>query len=381
MHSDHLPQSMDVLGQDMETLRLHRLLNLGSLSAGVAHDLNNLLTGINSFATLLDKDLSPSERKTYLDLIRRTVLRASRLTGSILSYLKEEESVAIPIDPLSCVRDMVSLLQETIRDDISVQLQLPNKSHAVLIQRSDLSQLVLNLLINARDAIEGAGSITVKGSFEPQPRPQSFVLSISDSGVGIPEQDLAQIFRPFFSRKQREDAGTGLGLAIVKQIVSEAGGQITVESSLGRPTCFTVELPTTCRYSQRQVVEEVPGGNECVLIQQCGSADSYPLYELLMHKGYDSFMVTAEDGIEDLGAYLPTPPKLLVIDVMESLEVAWGAFGRLRESFPDSRVLITLSHLSCTDIPLPPGVDILQKPFESHEFWKSVRQLLDSRLV
>lgn len=365
------------LDQDLESLRLHRLVNLGSLSAGVSHDLNNLLTGISSFTTLLERDLPNSERKSYLDLIRRTVQRACRLTGSILSYLKEEESVALPMDPLACVRDMVCLMKQTLSDDISVHVCLPKKTHAVLIPRSQLCQVILNLLINARDAIRGQGDIRVEASFEPEGSPEAFVLRVSDTGVGIREQDLPLIFRPFFSRKRQEESGTGLGLPIVKKIVSEAAGKISVDSREGEYSCFTVELPITTRRSLQKHPEKVRGGNECVLIQQCGNADSYPLYELLIHKGYDCFMVTEEPCVHEVKEHLEQSPHLLIIDVVDSLDLAICALDRFRSVYPQVQALITVSPASSMEPRLPSGVQILQKPFESYELWRAVRRQLD----
>lgn len=370
---------ISLFGRELEALQMHRLVNLGSLSAGVAHDLNNLLTGINSFTTLLESDIPSHERKAYLDLIRRTVGRASRLTGGILNYLQEESCQVTPIDPLSCVRDMVLLVQQTLSSDIQLTVDLPTRSHPLLTKRSELSQVILNLLVNARDAIEGSGKIEIQGRFEPLDNPNFFSLSIKDSGRGIAEEDLPFIFQPFFTTKQSNKRGTGLGLSIVQKIINEAGGRVTVDSQSGELTCFSIRLPITDKKALRRQPLNAPGGHETIFICSLNQEDPSPLQALLKHKGYNVQLF--EIGHQEIEKDISTEPApdLLILDAVSGLHYIQKTALAIRAQLPDTPLLLTGSELPELDLASVSHIYFLKKPFEAQELWHAVRHALHSR--
>lgn len=369
---------LSLFGKELETLQVHRMTNLGSLSAGVAHDLNNLLTGINSFAALLEDNLSDTERKAYLDLIRRTVGRASKLTGGILSYIREEEEGPLsPIDPLSCIRDMTLLVKQTLSSDIQLTVDLPAKPYALLMRRSEFSQVVLNLLINARDAIEGTGQIWVSGRFEPQPKPRFFVLKVSDSGAGISPEDLSLIFQPFFSTKQNcGTSGSGLGLPIIKRIVSEAGGTVEVDSQPGSLTSFSVHLPITQENSAQPIQTKAPGGDENILLYSTVDCEYSTLLPLLSYKGYQARKIIAEREELTLKLQDYDVPDLFILDTISGLNSILESIHCIKGSFPSTPLLLTSSEIPEAGTILPSHTHFLKKPFDPQDFWLAVRHAL-----
>jgi two-component system cell cycle sensor histidine kinase/response regulator CckA len=223
-------------------LQTHRLTNVGALSAGVAHDLNNLFSGALTFSTLLRNKLTDPDQLSYVHLIEKTLHRATSLSNGVLEFLAEHTSDPQPVSPLNTVRDTVYMVQRTLNKSINISVSLPSKSFPILAKRTDLMQLTLNLLINARDAVGDEGEITVTGKYRPRDNPDHFILKVSDNGVGIPDKDLQKIFDPFYSTKEK-DEGSGLGLTIVQQMANQMGGKIQASSTEGSGTEFTVTIP------------------------------------------------------------------------------------------------------------------------------------------
>ena len=220
-------------------LQAHKLVNIGALSAGIAHDLNNLFAGMRTYLALIKGEA----QEQYIQGLEDTLQRATHLSNTIVSYFKDEEERPDAIHPEACIRKLTHFATRTLDARIKVTLKVPETSHPVFVTQSELSQLLLNLIINARDAIEGQGEIKLEYSYEQRHGQRFFVLKIADTGCGIPQEDLDKIFRPFFSSKA-PDKGTGLGLAIVHKIVKDAGGHIDVDSTPGLGSCFTILLPT-----------------------------------------------------------------------------------------------------------------------------------------
>ena len=232
-------QSIDI---SPESLYHHKLVNLGALSAGVVHDLNNLLMAILSCIEQMDMEIDDPALGNYIELIEKNIHQASDLTEGILTFLREDDQPATPIDPISCIHELGDLIQRSMTDDVNLTITLPSESFLIMMKRTHLGQVFLNLIINARDAIHSQGSIDVTARFEPPCQPSTFVLAVADSGGGIANTDHGKIFEPFFSTKAPQQ-GTGLGLTIVKTIVEEANGRIILNSTPGQGALFQVFLP------------------------------------------------------------------------------------------------------------------------------------------
>lgn len=230
-------------GLTAEGLQNHKLVNVGALSAGVSHDLNNLFTGMSAFTHLLRSEIHDPKLLRYLTTIEETLEKSSRLTESVTDFLKEEKEQSTPGYPVQTLRDILYLVQRTLNPKIRLQILLPGEDYPVNARRSELSQLFLNLLINARDAITNDGVIGVQAQFNPESDPDKFFLRIEDSGVGIPEDKEKFIFDPFYTTKGAQ-GGTGLGLSVVQSIIHRAGGSISCSPNTPQGTVFQVTLPT-----------------------------------------------------------------------------------------------------------------------------------------
>ena len=228
---------------DPEILRRHRLCNVGTLAAGIAHDLNNLFTGILAITDTVHENSQEPAVGKQLELLENTVDRATELTDGLLTFIKDSPTDSSAIDPLGCLTELGKLIAATLGEQVTFDMQLGAESHPVKISRSHLGQVFLNLIINARDALqEKDGSIDVRATFHPPIEPTTFILSVADSGPGMTASECEKVFRPFYTTKGPVK-GTGLGLAIVKAIVEDAEGDIRIQSELGRGTLFQVILP------------------------------------------------------------------------------------------------------------------------------------------
>lgn len=220
-----------------ETVRLERLASLGKLAAGISHEIRNPLTGISLLLDDLHDRAQLGERdREMLSKAMAEIERMERLISALLTFAAPPRSRFAPGDPGEAVEDVIMLMQRQCqRQGISLQLArspLPR----CLFDAEKIRQALLNLLKNACEALPGGGCITVTIGHDTS----EIQLSVSDTGHGIPTQDLPLIFEPFFTRK---GAGTGLGLSITRQIVEEHGGSISVESEPGQGTCFVIHLP------------------------------------------------------------------------------------------------------------------------------------------
>jgi two-component system, NtrC family, sensor kinase len=223
-----------------QVLQQDRLASLGLLAAGVAHEVNTPLTGISSYAQLLLEDLEPGDpRRETLEKIEAQTRRASRIANSLLNLARPERSTFENLALNEAIREVLKLFEPQIRGKrIVLEAQLADGLPEVRGHRGKIQQVLLNLLSNARDAVEGGGRIAVRTATAGD----RVTLEVVDDGIGIAEEDLPRIFDPFFSTKGR-GKGTGLGLSISYGIVREHEGTMQVESAPGEFTRFRVELP------------------------------------------------------------------------------------------------------------------------------------------
>jgi len=245
--------------QSLET-QLHqseKLYSLGQMAGGIAHDFNNQLMGIQGFTELLHYELPEETRKQYLQMIEKSVKRASDLTSNLLSFARKGKKTNKPVEILSLVAETVEFIKRGIDQRIDIQMELPREELYVTGDASLLENALLNLGLNGRDAIAGTGRIVfsvektrlsakeIKKSFSEYTDllPGAFVkISVRDSGSGIESTIQHQVFDPFFTTKEY-NKGTGLGLSAVYGAIRQHKGVIYFESALGEGTCFTILLP------------------------------------------------------------------------------------------------------------------------------------------
>jgi signal transduction histidine kinase len=231
-----------------DTGQTERLEALGRVTAGVAHDFNNLLTGIGGFAELGRAAAIDEKTAGYFDEIHSVSDKAAALTRRLLAFVHERELAPTAIDLNDVVGGIFSLMRQLMPVDTELRLVLSPAPVIVFADKSQLEQVVVNLVVNGRDAIDGPGSVTVRtANSSPvgivhEARAATGWIQIADTGCGIPEDLVQRIFEPFFTTK-RAEGGSGLGLSNIKRIVSRSGGSVFVDSVVGTGMTITVAFP------------------------------------------------------------------------------------------------------------------------------------------
>jgi PAS domain S-box-containing protein len=265
---------------ERQASRTQRLESIGTLAGGIAHDLNNALTPILMTIEML-KETYPEE-KDVLDTVERSASHASQMVRHLLSFAKGTEGRRVVVDPRQLLDEMEKIVKGTFPKNIQIQVVAPADLPTVLGDPTQLHQVLLNLCVNARDAMPEGGTLTLQagiadaniasmseeGNEQPPPRRRYVILRVTDTGGGIPTEILERIFDPFFTTKGPE-AGTGLGLFTAAGIVKGHGGFIRVESAATRGSTFTVYLPAEELAQDARVVvspsPEFVGGGETIL--------------------------------------------------------------------------------------------------------------------
>jgi signal transduction histidine kinase len=209
------------------------------LSAGAAHDLNNLFHNTLSVAEMLQSQIDDPSLQRYVELIRKSIDHAVDITGDLMSNAPGH---GITSNPIEAIHELISLLARNLGSGIQLTLSFPKEEYSLKLKASHLSQIVLNLILNAKEAVGGEGQIIIAGSYIPANNPTELMLIVQDNGDGIDPEYQEHIFDPFFSTKV-EEGGTGLGLSIVHSLAEQAGGSVEVISAVGEGSRFTVKIP------------------------------------------------------------------------------------------------------------------------------------------
>jgi PAS domain S-box-containing protein len=288
------------LAQAEEALRQSQKLEaVGQLTGGVAHDFNNLLTIIRSSVDFLRRPDLPEVRKArYLDAVSDTVERAAKLTGQLLSFARRQALNPEAFDVAACLCGVAEMLDTVTGARIRVVIELPDAACFVRADRSQFETALVNMAVNARDAMDGEGTLTLRlacGSGKPAirghaPAPGPFAaVSLADTGSGIPPEVVGRIFEPFFTTKE-VGKGTGLGLSQVFGFAKQSGGDVDVRSAPGRGTTFTLYLP-----------EVEPGGREEPLAERAEAASGGAGQRVLVVEDNVEVGRFATQILEDLG--------------------------------------------------------------------------------
>lgn len=375
---------------------------VGRLSGGIAHDFNNLLTVMLGYSKLIVEGLSSgkgmSEEEILADVegIQKAAYRSVGLTRQLLAFSRNQV-----IDPKilrmnTIVADLQKMLKRLLDDRFSLQVVPSDDDPSVLVDQGQMEQVLLNLVVNARDAMTDGGTISVtvqliqlekaRGVTTGELTPGAWVvLSVRDTGHGIPEEDTSRIFEPFYSTKSI-GKGTGLGLATVYGIVRQLEGHIDVQSELQKGTQFSVYLPESHEDSQtvesEKTVQSGMTGTETILLVE----DENPVRELvtrvLVQHGYK--VIAAQNAGEALLICEKSGGKIdmLVTDVLMPHVTGITLAQRLLVATPAMKVLLItgyaeeLSSLKSDERKL--GLPVLQKPFEPAELLQTIRQILDT---
>jgi PAS domain S-box-containing protein len=376
---------------EAQFFRSQRMESIGRLAGGVAHDINNVLTPLFLGLDLLKRDLPESQRLALLADLEASAQRGADMVKQILSFARgtEGQRVSVPLKHL--IADIDKMLQRTLPKSISIRTSVPSDLWVVTGDPTQLYQLLMNLGVNAGDAMPQGGSLTITAEnrmlrdddarmhVDAKAGPH-VLLTVADTGTGIPPEVLDKIFEPFFTTKEY-GKGTGLGLATVVGVVKGHGGFVNVTSDVGRGTCFTVYLPATpasTAISTAEAPQNSPTGRgELILLVD----DEAPVRQVtktnLEAHGYR--VLTAEDGVEALALFDVHQAKIqaVVTDLMMPRLDGWATIKALRQKKPDLRV-IAVSGLTPTAGAVgrqeEPLQALLQKPYSVD---KLLRTLVD----
>jgi two-component system, cell cycle sensor histidine kinase and response regulator CckA len=366
---------------------------VGLLAGGVAHDFNNLLTAIKGFTSLLQMTLDENDQSTeFLTEINKAADRAASLTAQLLAFSRRQLLRPEPLDLNARVSDLDRMLRLLLRDDGQLILELAPKLGRVLADPGQIEQVILNLTVNARDAINGRqdGVVTIRTSnaelkeefahWGVQDAPGPYVrLDVIDNGVGMDRATQARIFDPFFTTKEAGQ-GTGLGLATVFGIVKQSGGYVWVESTLGEGSMFSVYLPRAKSTARTSGSVRAIGarGTECILLVEDEDSVRRVARRALELQGYR--IIEAADGVTALALAGEEDVDLILSDVMMPGMLGPTLVEELRRRNPRLRVLFMSGHSDeiIRDGLLDPTTPFLAKPFTPTQLAQKVRATLDA---
>ncbi len=368
---------------------------IGTLAGGIAHDFNNMLTAIMGYADLSLAALS-SDNPIYQDIedIQRIAQRAADLTGQLLAFARRQMIAPSIINLNDLILDMGKMLRRLIGANIELAILPAPDLGQVKADPNQIEQIIINLVINARDAISDNGkliietaNVTLNHAYAQQHTeviPGEYVmLAVSDNGLGISEEVKERIFEPFFTTKE-VGQGTGLGLATCFGIAKQSDGHIEVYSEVGHGTTVKVylpRLPETVRFGPRpDVADKSPSGRETILLVEDESSVRYLAGRTLRHWGYTVF--EAANGSEALlvvDEQIEQEIDLLVTDVVMPQMGGKKLADQMRIKYPNIKTLFMSGYTDkvLIDI-LEPGTVFMQKPFLPDNLAHKVREVLDT---
>jgi len=383
-----------------QLLQVQKMESIGRLAGGVAHDFNNLLTPIISYAQLCKMNLDPDD-PLYSNLgeIEKAADRAADLTRKLLAFSRQQVIEPQEIELNRLVVDLGKMLHRLIGENVQMSITTAPDAGLVKVEPGQIEQLMVNLVVNARDAMPDGGQLTVttravwldgknQDHYSELPSGHYVELSVSDTGSGMDEEVQRHIFEPFFTTKE-EGKGTGLGLATCYGIVKQSGGELTVTSRPGEGATFKILLPQVNPSNPKPVTVKsetaaLPRGTETVLLAEDEPGVLEVASKILSEQGYR--VLRASNGVEALGvAWMHAPEKidLLLTDVIMPQMNGKDLADQLEAIHPETRVLYTSGY---TDEVighhgvLEEGTRFLQKPFSQPTLAHKVREVLDEQM-
>lgn len=365
---------------------------VGQLAGGVAHDFNNLLTVIlNCGASLAESLPEDDERREEAREIVQASQRAASLTRQLLAFSRRQVMEARNVDLNAVIRDLSVMLRRLVGDHVRLVEELDARLPVVLVDPSQFEQVVVNLVVNARDAMPLGGTITIRTRAEEEHGVRSAVLEVRDTGQGMDEATKARIFEPFFTTKELGH-GTGLGLAMVAGIAAQSNGEITVESTPGRGSTFRLQLPAVddagaapSPPAPRETPPSVQanrssaGTRQRIIVVEDQDAVRQMTARMLASEGYD---VAQARSVEEAKRLLEDGEDVaLVLTDVEMPGVGGRALARLLESDPRGIPVLFMSGYTNDSLllrgALPPHASFLAKPFTSSTLRTALRKALD----
>lgn len=359
---------------------------IGLLSGGLAHDFNNLLTAILGHTQIVSAELGNSPLANNMKQIEACAYHAAGITRNLLTFSRKAIVNKTQLDLGEVLQSMASLIRSLIPENISLNILTDPTPVCVVADRPQIQQCILNLALNAKDAMPDGGSLTIAVSKRPGDNGSpAGTLDVSDTGGGIPQDIIGRIFEPFFTTKEIGE-GTGLGLSIVYGIVQGSGGKIGVKSDVGAGTAFSITLPLIkeggeCQHLQYYTVE-TRAGDETILLVEDNTFVRDILSDIIRKRGYK--VLAAADGEEALRIFRENAASvaLVLCDLIMPKKSGKQVYDEITARSPEI-IFVFMSGYS-GDLQLennfPVDVQILRKPISGVGLLKMIRELLDSRL-
>ena len=375
-------------------LRAQRLESIGTLASGIAHDLNNILAPIMMSVNLLQEKLTDDRNARLLETLRTGVQRGAEMVKQILSFTRGQEGGRVLINLKHLVSEVSKIMQETFPKNLSIKTAVAGNLWTTVADATQIHQVLMNLCVNARDAMPTGGSLLLEAAnlsldadsperpAEVQPGP-FLVVSVSDTGTGIPPELMEKIWEPFFTMKP-EGMGTGLGLSTVQTIVRNHGGWIRAESEVGKGTRFKVFLPASAAAEKVATPDKgssLPVGHgEKILVIDDERAFQEITRAIFTKFGYR--VLTASDGTEAVALFAQhrNDIDLVLTDMVMPFLDGAGTINALRRLDPNVRI-IAASGMSENEKQAEEltGTEFLLKPFTTEKLLTTVERVLKSR--
>jgi PAS domain S-box-containing protein len=386
----------DRLSLEQQLRQAQKMEAVGRLAAGVAHDFNNILTAITGYAQLLLEDLDPAgQHREDVDEIRKAAERAAGLTRQLLAFSRQQVLQPTVLDLNTLVDETESMLGRLLGEDIQLATALAADLGAVKTDRSQIEQVILNLAVNARDAMPQGGKLTIEtANIEMDDayardhfpaKPGAYVmLAVTDTGTGMSPETQTHMFEPFFTTKAKGQ-GTGLGLATVYGIIKQSAGYIWVYTEPGHGTSFKIYLPRVMQLPERRAASApsqpaAMDGTETVLLAEDEAAVRAVARQALQRHGYTVLEAQSGEAALDLAQRHSGRIHLLLTDVIMPGMSGRALALRLVPMRPDVRIIYMSGYTDDAITRhgvLEPGVTYVQKPFTPDALVRKVREVLD----
>lgn len=388
-------QVEEALNQSETHLRLsQRMEAVGRLAGGIAHDFNNLLSAILGYTGLIlhSLDLADPVREDVRE-IEKAAERAADLTQQLLAFSRRQMLQPKVLDLNAIVTDMDKLLRRLVSEDITIQVNLDPKLDRIKADSGQIEQVLMNLAVNARDAMGSGGKLIIEtsnveldatyASRHTAVKPGSYILlAVSDNGTGMDEETISHIFEPFFTTKE-QGKGTGMGLSTVYGIVKQSGGNIWVYSEVGLGTTFKIYLPAVSEPVAPIAPRPVPirrAGSETILLVEDEEVVRALAYRLLHNDGYK--VLQARDGLQALEICRQYRSRidLLLTDVVMPRMSGRDLATQLKLWYPHLRILYMSGYTDTAIVHhgvLDPNTAFIQKPFTAEGLTTKIREVLD----
>ena len=394
--SENKPRSIFTISADItekkrleaQLLRTQRMESIGNLAGGIAHDLNNMMTPIMLSLHMLKEKLTDEQSRRLIDILEQNSQRSAELIKQVLSFARGVEGEHKPLQVTDIISEIERVIKETFPRNIDIRTDLPKDIWTISGDPTQLHQVIMNLCVNARDAMPDGGTLCITASnisidesyaqMNTEAREGSYiVIAVSDTGTGIPHEILDRIFESFFTTKEF-GKGTGLGLSTAHAIVKSHDGFMNVYSEVGKGTMFKVYLPAI-RTEMEEVEEltlKLPSGHgELVLVVEDETSISKVTGSTLEIHGYK--VLTADDGAQAVALYAKNKDKIKVVlmDMMMPVMDGQASIKAIRRINPGVRIIATRGLSEKDKLVKVAGTDInafLPKPYTAEQLLKTV---------